>query len=74
MMTKPFTSYPCLKGPKAGSLVDPLALTDTPLALLYISPLHQHTLCGGVCHQPSMVTCYFLPVTPGFRLLQGGSY
>lgn len=44
MMTKPFTSYPCLKGPKAGSLVDLLALTDTPLALLCIPPLHQHTL------------------------------
>ena len=34
MMTKSLTSYPCLKGPKAGSLVDLLALTDTPLALL----------------------------------------
>ena len=40
MMTEPFTSYPCLKGPKAGSLVDLLALTDTPLALLCIPHLH----------------------------------
>ena len=42
MMTKPFTSYPCLKRPKAGFLVDLLALTDTPLALLRIPPLHLH--------------------------------